>query len=155
MFPGNFSEEHFYWVANAGTTATQGGTGLVLALEGAFEVGPAIAGEQIVFGRVRIRIASVPVSGDYKVYTPFGDFDFPGLTQGERLFFTSDIGIGCGASFDCALNSVIGPFLLPSATSSRPTSWATPRTRPISPSGTGPRRSTAERWRSWRPRATR
>jgi hypothetical protein len=120
VFPGNFSEEHFYWVANAGTTATQGGTGLVLALEGAFAVGPAIAGDQIVFGRVRIRMASVPVSGDYKVYTPFGDFDFSGLTQGARLFFTSDIGIGCGTAFDCALNSAIGPFLLPSATSGGP-----------------------------------
>jgi hypothetical protein len=62
VYPGTFSDEHFYWVANAGTTATQGGTGLVLALEGAFAVGPAIAGDQIVFGRVRIRIAIVPVN---------------------------------------------------------------------------------------------
>jgi hypothetical protein len=92
----------------------------VLALEGAFAVGSPIAGDQIVFGRVRIRMASVPASGDYKVYTPFGDFLFPGLTAGQRLFFTSDIGIGCGASFDCALNSAIGPFLLPSATSGGP-----------------------------------
>lgn len=117
LFPSRFSEEHFYWVANAGTTAVQGGTGLVLALEGAFSSGPVIPGDQIVFGRVRIRIASVPASGDYKVYTPFGDFDFPGLVAGTRFFFTTDIGITCGADFGCALNSAIGPFLLPSATS--------------------------------------
>jgi hypothetical protein len=119
-FPARFSDEHFYFIANAGTTATQGGTGLVLALEGAFATGGPVAGDQIVFGRIRIRIASVPLPGDYKIYTPFGDYSFPGLQQGQRLFFTSDIGIGCGASFDCALNSAIGPFLLPSATSGGP-----------------------------------
>jgi len=57
------------------------------------------------------------VSGNYKVYTPFGDFNFPGLVAGDRFFFTTDIGITCGTQFDCALNSAIGPFLLPSATS--------------------------------------
>lgn len=110
----NFSEEHFYWIAGAG--ARTGGQ-LVLALEGAFSVGPAIAGDQIVFGRLRITHASLPFDGDYKVYTPFGDFDFPGMRAGQRLFFTSDIGLTCGPAFDCALNSQIGPFLLPSNSS--------------------------------------
>ncbi len=108
----NFSEEHFYWIATAGVRT---GGQLVLALEGAFSVGPAIAGDQIVFGRLRITHTSLPATGDYKVYTPFGDFDFPGLTAGDRLFFTSDIGINC-AGFECVLNSQVGPFLLPSAT---------------------------------------
>ncbi len=111
VFPTNYSEEHFYWLATAGDR-TNGL--LVLALEAAFASGPAIPGDQIVFGRLRISIPSLPVSGDYKVYTPFGDFNFPGLTAGTKLFFTTDIGITCGTQFDCALNSPIGPFLLPS-----------------------------------------
>src|SRR6266545_3200018 len=113
----NFSEEHFYWVAGAGSRTTGQ---LVLALEGAFSVGPAIAGDQIVFGRLRITHTSLPADGDYKVFTPFGDFTFPGLVAGDRLFFTSDIGFTCGTGFDCALASQIGPFLLPSATPGGP-----------------------------------
>ncbi|MBP2675100.1 MAG: hypothetical protein H6Q84_1940, partial [Deltaproteobacteria bacterium] len=116
-FPTNYSGEHFYWNATAGTRA---GAILVLSLEAAFNTADPVPGEQVVFGRLRITIPSVPVDGDYKVYTPFGDFDFPGLTAGGRLFFTSDIGIACGADFGCALNSQIGPFLLPSATSGGP-----------------------------------
>jgi hypothetical protein len=108
----NYSGEHFYWNATAGSRA--GNAVLVLGLEGAFNTADPAAGEQVVFGRLRITIPRLPLSGDYKVYTPFGDFSFPGLSAGDRLFFTSDIGIGCGADFSCALNSLIGPFLLPS-----------------------------------------
>lgn len=107
----NYSGEHFYWIASAGNRTS----GLLtLALEAAFNTADPVAGEQIVFGRVRITIPSLPASGDYKVYTPFGDFDFPGQVAGSRLFFTSDIGITCGADFSCALSSNIGPFLVPS-----------------------------------------
>jgi hypothetical protein len=113
----NYSGEHFYWLATAGNR-TNGL--LVLALEAAFNTADPAAGEQIVFGRVRISIPSVSVAGDYKVYTPFGDFDFPGLAVGQKLFFTADIGITCGANFECALNSNIGPFLLPSPVSGGP-----------------------------------
>ena len=111
-FPTDYSGEHFYWNATAG--ARGAGAVLVLSLEAAFNTADPVAGEQVVFGRLRITIPSLPASGDYKVYTPFGDFDFPGLVSGERLFFTTDIGIACGADFSCALNSNIGPFLLPS-----------------------------------------
>jgi hypothetical protein len=67
---------------------------LVRSLEGAFSNNlKPVAGDQIVFGRVRIKIASIPTTGDYKVYTPFGVFDFPGLAQGDKLFFTTDVGL--------------------------------------------------------------
>ncbi len=115
VFPTKFSGEHFYWIANAGSGTAGGGIILVLALEGAFAAGDPAPGDQIVFGRLRIKIATLPLSGDYKVYTPFGVYDFPGLVAGDKLFFTSDVGITCGTGFDCALNSAIGPFLLPSA----------------------------------------
>ncbi len=113
VFPTNYSPEHFYWNATSGSRVA-GGMVLVLSLEGAFGANVPRAGDQIVFGRLRIKIASIPTTGDYKVYTPFGVFDFPGLVAGDKLFFTSDVGITCGTTFDCALNSAIGPFLLPS-----------------------------------------
>ncbi|MBI5015027.1 MAG: hypothetical protein HZB55_05990 [Deltaproteobacteria bacterium] len=109
----NYSPEHFYWNATAGSKI-QGGMSLVLSMEGAFGGGAPLANDQITFGRVRIKIASIPTAGDYKVYTPFGVFDFPGLSVGDRLFFTQDVGITCGTNFSCALNTSIGPFLLPS-----------------------------------------
>jgi hypothetical protein len=40
---------------------------------------------------------------------------FANQVAGERLFFTDDVGISCApGTFDCALQSAIGPFLLPS-----------------------------------------
>ncbi len=119
LFPGSFFDEHFYWLAGAGVRTTGQ---VVLALEGAFAVGPVVQGDQVVFGRVRVVHTSLPQDGDYHVETPFGNFDFPGMLAGEKLFFTSDIGIGCSSlnGFTCALNSEIGPFLLPSATPGGP-----------------------------------
>jgi len=113
VFPTNYSAEHFYWNATAGSKI-QGGMSLVLSMEASFAGGVPKAGDQITFGRVRIKIASIPTSGDYKVYTPYGVFDFPGQVQGDKLFFTQDVGIGCGTNFACALDTSIGPFLLPS-----------------------------------------
>ena len=113
----NYSGEHFYWNATSGSSAGGGGTILILSLEAAFVSPTARAGDQVTFGRVRIKIASVLHTGDYKIYTPFADFNFPGLVQGDRLFETSDVGIACGTGYECALGSLLGPFLLPSAVS--------------------------------------
>lgn len=117
-FPTAFFDEHFYFAANAGpidftANGVSSRAALVLALEAAFGSGAAAAGDQIVFGRVRISIPTLPISGDYKIYTPYGVWHFAGLVAGERLFFTDDIGLAPG-SFDLALSSRIGPFLLPS-----------------------------------------
>lgn len=121
-FPNNFSDEHFYWLANAGDRrAPVPGTNqtvvaqLVLALEGAFGGGPVVAGDQMVFSRLRIRLNPIPFDGNYTVYTPYGKFEFPNQVAGDRLFSTEDIGITPGA-FAEALKGRVGPFLLPSAT---------------------------------------
>ncbi len=111
----NYSAEHFYWNATSGLKVG-GGVVLVLSMEGAFAntTGP-IAGDQIVFGRLRIKVTKASFDGDYKVYTPYGVFDFPNVRVGDRIFSTQDVGFTCGTDFSCALNSLIGPYLLPSA----------------------------------------
>ncbi|MFA6290804.1 MAG: fibronectin type III domain-containing protein [Victivallales bacterium] len=122
-FPANFAEEHFYWAGDASIDfVVPGGVAssaiLVLGLEGAFGLGPVAAGDQVTFGRVRVRINDLPYDGTYKVYTPFKDFTFENQVAGDRLFFTEDIGLA--SPFDGALLSSLGPFLLPSLTPGGP-----------------------------------
>jgi hypothetical protein len=118
-FPDAFADEHFYWAADSvGDWTFNGQTSdarLILGLEAAFTIGPVRPGDQIVFGRLRIRIDDLPLSGTYTVYTPYGIYTFPNQVAGERIFYTEDIGINCApGDFSCALQSSVGPFLLPS-----------------------------------------
>ena len=117
-FPTNFFDEHFYFAASAGplTLASNGGkASLVLAVESAFASGPPIPGDQITFSRIRISLNPAPMTGTYKFIHPYGE-ELIDAVAGERIFFTEDIGINCApGTFDCALNSRLGPFLLPSA----------------------------------------
>jgi hypothetical protein len=115
-FPDQFFDEHFYYITDGLIDDNDGFRArLVIAMEAAFAVGEPTQGDQIVFGRHRIDIRGLPVSGDYRVITPFDDHLYPGQEQGARLFVTNDIGINC-PDFVCALNAQVGPFLLPSAT---------------------------------------
>jgi hypothetical protein len=121
VFPTSFFDEHFYFAGDAlldDPTPPGGGLSarLVTAMESAFAIGPPIPGDQVIFGRLRLRINSLPWDGDYRLITPYSDTNYQNLTAGDRLFETADIGIGCGNTFECALDSYIGPFLLPSAT---------------------------------------
>jgi len=126
IFPTNFSDEHFYYAADAiADFPTTGGRAvLVEAIEGAFTTGTAIVpGAQIVFARLRFDLRDLPLSGTYKIYTPFGIRTFPGQVGGlkTRLFFTEDIGLACApGDFSCALQGSIGPFLLPATTPGGP-----------------------------------
>lgn len=112
-FPTNFFDEHFYFAANALVSAGTVKASLVLALESAFanNVAP---GDQMVFGRIRVTVGPVPAAGTYTVYHPYGKWVIPDVAAGERIFVTEDIGVACVATFQCALNSNVGPFLLPS-----------------------------------------
>lgn len=125
-FPNNFGDEHFFWLANAGTrrapipgSAQTTVASLVLALEGAFAGGAVAPGDQMVFARLRFRLDPVPFNGDYTFYTPFGKFVVPGQAAGARIFFSEDIGVTAG-NFAEALKGRVGPFLLPSATPGGP-----------------------------------
>jgi len=113
-FPTDFAGEHFYWAADAGINFAGGRARLVLALEAAFITEDPAPGDQVVFGRVRIRVDDLPFDGDYTVYTPYGVFVFHDQPGGERLFHTVDLGLE--KPFNGPLHSHIGPFLLPSDT---------------------------------------
>jgi hypothetical protein len=114
--PGMFFDEHFFYEAGANMVAANGSTAvLVLAVEAAFAADVAPGG-QMTFSRIRVRLNSVPMSGTYRFIHPYGE-EVIEATQGERIFFTDDVGISCPPGiFDCALSSRLGPFLLPSDT---------------------------------------
>lgn len=83
---------------------------LVMALEASFGTGVPAVNDQIVFGRVRIRI-DVNAPGNYTVTYPYGVLNFPNVDAGNRAInFTGDIGLAVG-DFAAALKSEIGPFL--------------------------------------------
>lgn len=111
-------EEAFWWSADAELPALVAGgkARLTLGLEAAFAGdGSVQPGNQISFGRVRVRI-DVPVDGTYTVIHPYGELVFENVTVDEGINFTEDIGIVNTAdpdsAFAGALNSKIGPFLV-------------------------------------------
>ena len=110
-FPDNWSDEFFWYGAEALMDIGNGNTALLVqAVEAAFAGGPPAPGDQIAFARIRIRFV-VPVDGTYTVTYPYGQEIFPDQTAGDRLFYTSDVGIGTAGDFTGALNGAIGPFL--------------------------------------------
>lgn len=113
VFPGNYPGEAFYWNAT-GVMDLPGNNNqatMVLALEAAFAAEVPIAGDQVVFGRVRT-IIDAPVDGTYTVTHPYGVETFANVVAGPRaITATSDIGIGAPGDFTGALRSGVGPFL--------------------------------------------
>lgn len=109
-FPDNFPVEHFYSMAAASVGAGVAGTvDVVMNLEAAWAVEEVRDGDQIVFGRVRIR-ARDAADGTYRIVHPYGTDEFT-AAGGEGIDMTDDIGIAPGA-FGGALQSRIGPFLV-------------------------------------------
>lgn len=106
-WPDNFPGEFFYQLAGASVTGPGVDMTLALDFEGAFLNGPAVDGEQMVFGRVRVRDKTI-ADGEYRVTHPYGVDEF--VAAGEGINFTEDIGATAGA-FGEALGSRIGPFL--------------------------------------------
>ena len=125
-FPTNFPDESFYFSATASldippTPNSTGGTmRVVLALEAAFANGPVEPGQQVTFGRVRIRASGLEVGGRYRVTHPYG-VDFFDITDGgqKSINATEDV-LAIPGSFGETARSRIGPFL----------SWAPPDVPP-------------------------
>lgn len=110
-------DETFWWMAEAqARPLVAGGKALLtLALEGAFGgVGVAADGQQIAFGRIRVRV-DVPVAGTYTITHPFGTIVFPNVTVADGINFTEDLGnlnfLFPEVGFNGALSSKLGPFL--------------------------------------------
>ncbi len=110
----NFPDESFYWLAEAEIRPTQRiRARLVMGLEATFGgAGEVAVGEQIVFGRVRLRLEGVTPSVPYTFTYPLGTRTLTADASG-KIDLTEDI--GCGASpcdFRQALNSEVTPTFL-------------------------------------------
>jgi len=123
-FPDNFGDENFYFLAET-SMDVPGGTAFYRAnIESAFANGAVVAGDQIVFARIRIRIDTTQ-AGTFTVTHPYGRDTFVVTTPGIRAInFTSDVGIAPGV-FTGALAGRVGPFLQ-SATGSVTDALGTP-----------------------------
>ncbi len=120
-FPGNFPGELFWWNADSRIDATnslsKGSVSgrLVLGEEATFLNGNAAAGDQIAFGRLRVRVGGLQVGGTYQVTTPYGNYTFVAEDDGTgvgRINYTEDIGCkGTPCDFNRVNQSNIGPFL--------------------------------------------
>lgn len=108
----NFPEETFWWAAEADIVSASGGKiQLVLALEAAFTTDAPTVGEQIAFGRVRVRLGKVRPGATYRITHPYGVDSVIADGDGQARF-TEDIGpLGSPADFSQVLRSRIGPFL--------------------------------------------
>src|SRR6188472_4176158 len=113
-FPDNFPGEAFWW---AGESVIADGLTkkitLVMAAEAAFASGEvATPGDQVSFGRIRVRMDGMIPGATYHVTHPYGEGDFE-ADDGGRVFATSDIGaLTTPADFSLALDSPVFSNLL-------------------------------------------
>jgi len=117
-FPDNFPDEAFWAVADSSIDAGVDATGrpekalLVTATEAAFaaDVAP---GQQISFGRIRVRVSGLIDGADYKVTNPYGVDTFTAETGAFKgINSTDDIGgLNPDGSFDKTLAAKAAPFL--------------------------------------------
>ena len=77
-------------------------------VEGAFATDHVISGDEVVFGRIRIR-AKGAANGTYRITHPYGIDEFS-VTDGAGINSTEDVGIAPGA-FGGALRGRVGPYL--------------------------------------------
>ena len=113
-FPDNYPGETFWW---AGESVIEDGLTkkvvLVMAVEAAFASGEvATPGDQVSFGRVRVRMDDMIPGATYHVTHPYGEVDLEADEDG-RVFATEDIGaLTTPADFSLALNSPVFGNLL-------------------------------------------
>jgi hypothetical protein len=113
VFPGNFPDETFWFTGDGSIVDAARGIDLtyVSAVEAAFAAEDPVEGDQVSFGRIRIRV-DVPTAGVYTITHPYGVDIFDVPAGGRRAInMTRDIGIGSPKTYDGALKSDIGPFL--------------------------------------------
>ena len=116
----DFFTEHFYTLASgrmstAGVVTANGQPRVVvnMGVEGSFSNNVPTAGTQITFNRWRVQHTNVACTGSYTYYTPNNVPQTFFAAAGDKVFETSDIGVG---TFTGPLAGTTGPFLLASAT---------------------------------------
>jgi hypothetical protein len=109
----NVPEETFYWSADALIDKRTVGVRarLVLAQEAAFLNGPPAAGDQVTFGRIRVRVDGAHPGAEYTVTHPYGTEHLTADSRG-RVRMTDDVGCAdVPCDFTDALATRVGPFL--------------------------------------------
>jgi hypothetical protein len=109
----NFPDETFWWSAEALIDKRTVGVRarLVLAQEAAFANETPTDGDQITFGRIRVRIDGAKPGAEYTIVHPYGNEHLTADSRG-RVRFTDDVGCaGPPCDFSDALATRIGPFL--------------------------------------------
>lgn len=114
--------EMFYQLANAPVVGTGVNLLVELNLEAAYATAVVIPGNEIVFGRIRMRDKTVPAGTVWRVTHPYG-VDEITATTAKGMDMTEDIGLAPGA-FGAALAGRVGPFL----------KWD-PAVAPVAPAG--------------------
>ncbi len=108
-YPDNFPDENFYQLATSTVVAPGVNTLVEMNLEGAYATGAVIPGDEMVFGRIRIRDKAVADGTTWRITHPYG-IDEITAAGGRGINMTQDVGTTPGA-FGGALGSRIGPFL--------------------------------------------
>jgi hypothetical protein len=109
----NFPDETFYWSAEALIDKRSVGVRarLVLAQEAAFANETPTDGDQMTFGRIRVRIDGAQPGAKYTITHPYGTEHLTADSRG-RVRMTDDVGCaGAPCDFADALGTRIGPFL--------------------------------------------
>src|SRR5215210_9572452 len=120
-FPDNFPGEAFWWTGGAQATTNNGSDALlVMAQEATFANDAVVQGDQMSFGRIRVRVDGLDAGQTYRVTHPYGVDEFTadpvvdGSAVGE-INATEDIGCfpvpGAPCDFDDARFGRVGPFL--------------------------------------------
>ncbi|MEA2323202.1 MAG: hypothetical protein QOD81_3052, partial [Solirubrobacteraceae bacterium] len=108
----NMPDEFFYYTNGAAALESNGGNGVLWesAVEGAWSAEEVKDGDQVVFGRIRIRIEGLQPGSKYKVIHPQGVDEFTADAGKRGINYTQDIAAAPGM-FNAALKRRVGPFL--------------------------------------------
>lgn len=110
-FPGNFPDEAFWWSGEAAFTRGGVSARLTLADEAAFANGGVKQGDQIGFGRTRLKASGLVPGATYEVTQPYGVLMLTAGADGT-IFVTDDAGCLNGpCQWSEVLKAPIGPFL--------------------------------------------
>src|SRR2546428_604600 len=109
VFPDNFPAAFFYQLANARLTLPSGGHArLTLAVEGTFAGGVVVPGNQLTFGRLRIRADGLVAGATYRFTHPCG----VDVLQADGLGSVNVTNDVATVGFAGPLGSRVGPFLV-------------------------------------------